>query len=220
MFEDLLVISFRTIIGYIILHIAMKVMGKREIGQLSLFDAIILMTTANITVLGIENYDISFWYSIIPVILISVIQKLIAFIILKFAKIREIVDGKKTFIIVKGKIMYDNMRKERYNIDDLVAQLREKGIRSIDEIEYAVLETSGKLSIYHKSKNTFFPFPVIMSGELAVDNLKVGSIDVELILKKLKEKNLNLRDIVIAYFWNDELILPELLDFKKNKRPK
>lgn len=220
MLEDLLVISFRTIVGYIILHLAMKLMGKREIGQLSLFDAIILMTTANITVLGIENYKDSFWFSIVPVVLISLIQKLIAFIILKISSFREIVDGKKTFIIVKGKIMYDNMQKERYNIDDLISQLREKGIRSIDEIEYAVLETSGKLSIYHKSKSSFFPFPVIISGKLAEDNIKVGLINKDKIINKLNEKNLNLRDIVIAYYANDDLLIPELSSFKNNKRIK
>ncbi len=218
MSEDLLIISFRTIIGYIILHLAMKLMGKREIGQLSLFDAIILMTTANITVLGIENYEDSFWYSIIPVILISIIQKLIAFIILKVSALREVIDGKKTFIIVNGKIMYDNMQKERYNVDDLIGQLREKGIRSVDEIEYAVLETSGKLSIYHKSRNNFFPFPVIISGKIAEDNIKVGRIEKEVIIKKIEEKNLKLKDNVIAYFYNNELLIPELVDFKNNKR--
>ena len=217
MIEDLLIIVYRTIVGYFILHVVMKFMGKREIGELSLFDTIILMTVANITVLGIENYDVNLWYSIVPILLISVIQKVIAVIILKISSLREIVDGKKTFIIVNGKLMYDNMQKERYNIDDLISQLREKGIRSIDEIEYAVLETSGKLSIYHKSKNNFFPFPVIVSGKIAEDNIKVGNISEELLLKKLTEKNLNLKDIVIAYYFNNELLVPELVDFKKSK---
>ena len=116
--------------------------------------------------------------------------------------------------------MYDNMQKERYNIDDLISQLREKGIRSIEEIEYAVLETSGKLSIYHKSKSSFFPFPVIICGKIAEDNIKVGLINKDKIINKLNEKNLNLKDIMIAYYAGDDLVIPEVSSFRKNKRIK
>lgn len=210
MIEDLLIILFRTVVGYLILIAMMKIMGKREIGQLGLFDALILMSLANITVLGIENYEKHALYWILPVILLTIIQKLFSFIALKIPKFRRIVDGKENFIIVKGKLMISEMNKQHYNLDDLMTHLRDKQIRSISEVEYAVLETNGRLSIftYEENKENIFPFPLILSGKIIHQNLKVlgkeeGWLKVELEKHQVKDAS----EVYCASYEDGKLVI-------------
>ena len=141
-------ILLRTFIGYFVLIVMLKVMGKREVGQLSLFDLTILLSIADIMIIGIENYELNYWYVILPIILLTLLQKLIAYIILKSNTLRKVFDGEESIIIFKGNINIQEMKKLCYNFDDLLSQLRQKDIRSIEEVEYAILENSGKLSVF------------------------------------------------------------------------
>ena len=193
----------------------MKIMGKREVGQLGIFDVIIIMSIANLMVIGIENYDKNYFLSLLPVLLITLLQKIISTISLKNSKIRNVIEGKKIFVIVNGKICFEEMKKENYNIDDLMMQLREKEIRNIDEVEYAVLETNGKLNIYkYDKKNKICPFPVIISGNYCLENLKVLNLTKYKIEDLLNKMDLKIQDINLAYYNDNSLIIPE--DFKLN----
>lgn len=171
--KDLGIIIFRTVVGFILLTLSMKIMGKREIGQLSIFDFLIILSIADIMIIGIENFDESIWNFIVPMILIVLFQKIIAIITLRFTKLRDKIDGKENIIIRKGKIQLDQMEKEKYNMNDLYTQLRAKNIRSIDEVEYAILETNGNLSVFtfEENKDHIFPLPLIISGEIQQENL-------------------------------------------------
>ena len=140
--ENWLILIVRTIIGFTLLLIATKLMGKREIGQLSVFDFLIVLSVADIMIIGIENFDESMLLFIIPMV------KIIALIGLKSPWVRDKMDGKESLIIKKGKIQIDAMKKEKYNMNDLYTQLREKDVKSIDEVEYAILENNGRLSVY------------------------------------------------------------------------
>ncbi|MEI3527187.1 MAG: hypothetical protein V8R15_03910 [Bacilli bacterium] len=93
--HNLFIILFKTILGYILLTIFMKIMGEREIGQLSVFDFLIVLSIADIMIIGIENYYESICYFIAPLITIVCLQKLVAFIDLRFPKIRDKIDGKE-----------------------------------------------------------------------------------------------------------------------------
>ena len=147
-------ILLRTCVGYFILLLMLKIMGKREIGQLSLFDLIILLSIADIMIIGIENYELNYWYVILPIVLLSFLQKLIAFVILKSKKLRNVFDGNESVIIYKGKINIQEMKKLCYNFDDLLPQLRQKDIRSIEEVEYAILENNGQMSFLTSSNSS------------------------------------------------------------------
>ncbi len=106
---------------------------------------------AELAVVAIEDTSTPLFDALLPMIILMVVQILLAFVSLKNKKVRELLDGKPTIIINNGKIDEDMMRRQRYNFDDLLLQLREKDIRNIDEVEYAILETSGKLSVIKKS---------------------------------------------------------------------
>lgn len=173
--NDIFLIILRTFLGFFLLVISMKLMGKREIGQLSIFDFAIVLSIADIMIIGIENYQENVWYFIVPMVIIVILQKVIAFLCLKSPWIREKIDGKERIIISKGKVLESEMKKERYNMSDLYSQLREKNIREIGEVEYAILETNGHLSVFTFEENTdkIFPLPLIISGKIQKENLKL-----------------------------------------------
>lgn len=198
-------ILLRTFIGYFVLIVMLKVMGKREVGQLSLFDLTILLSIADIMIIGIENYELNYWYVILPIILLTLLQKLIAFIILKSNALRKVFDGEESIIIFKGNINIKEMKKLCYNFDDLLSQLRQKDIRSIEEVEYAILENSGKLSVFKYSDTDCFPLPVIVSGKVELNYLKLLGKDLKWLENKLKKQNLELKNIYCAFYEKDDI---------------
>lgn len=176
--EEHFIIIFRTIFLYILILVIFRVMGKREIGELSILDLVVFIMIAEIAVIAIENTKEPLLYTILPMLLLMVIQITLAMISLKSKPFRDFVDGKPTIIINKGKIDELAMRKQRYNFDDLMSQLREKNVRSIAEVEFAILEASGKLSVMekerdknHNEKSGDITIPLIIDGVINEDNL-------------------------------------------------
>lgn len=219
MLNDLLIIISRTFIGYFILIVLMRIMGKREIGELGVFDAIILMSLGNMTILGIENYDENYIYWIIPIIILTIIQKVISFITLKFQKARKYFDGNESIVIYKGKLVIPEMRKNQYNLDDLLSQLRLLQIRTIEEVEYAFLESNGKLSAFtyeEQKKKIIFPLPLIVSGEIQTKNLNLINKSNEWLLSELKILNKeDLKKIFCAIYENNQVKIIETINLKK-----
>lgn len=144
----LIKLIYRTFIIYVLVFALLKFMGKREIGQLSLFDLVVILVIADLSVMGIETIDIPFFYFIFPVIGLALIQKGLAFALIRLPKIRKVFDGEHSLIINNGVLNQEEMRKQNYNINDLVLQLRINNIRSISEVKYALLETNGDISIF------------------------------------------------------------------------
>lgn len=194
-------------------------MGKREIGELGVFDAIILMSLSNITILGIENYDQNYLYWIIPIFLLTFIQKIISLITLKFQETRKIFDGKESMVIYHGKLVISEMRKNQYNMDDLFTQLRLMQVRSISEVEYAFLESNGKLSVFtfEEVKNTpIYPLPLILSGKIQGKNLlflKKGNDWLQKELKKITDKEV--KDLYCVMYENNKLVIIDTVDLNK-----
>jgi uncharacterized membrane protein YcaP (DUF421 family) len=151
-------------------------MGKREIGELSILDLVVFIMIAEMAVVGIEDTKDPITHTIFPMLLLMFIQILFAVISLKSKRFRDFVDGKPTIIINQGKIDEEAMRKQRYNFDDLLMQLREKDIRRISDVEFAILEASGKLSVFQKEKGSNhlegdITIPLIIDGVINEDNL-------------------------------------------------
>ncbi|HHX80481.1 MAG TPA: DUF421 domain-containing protein [Acholeplasmataceae bacterium] len=139
-------------IVYFAILLLMKFMGKREIGQLSLFDFVIILVIADIAVIGIENTDPPFYVHLLGIFLLGLIQKVLAKVMLRWAALRSFFDGKDSPIIIEGKINIKEMKKQSYNIDDLITQLRLKNIKSLSEVRYAILEANGEISVFKKDE--------------------------------------------------------------------
>ncbi|KRE36675.1 DUF421 domain-containing protein [Paenibacillus sp. Soil724D2] len=195
---DILTIFLRTVLIYFVVFLMLRIMGKREIGKLSLFDLVISIMIAEIAVFVIEDSDKPLMDGLVPMATLVLIQILIAFITLKSRAVRVLFDGKPSVLINKGLINREEMKKHRYNLDDLMQQLRQNKIINVADVEFAVLEPSGKLSVVErKVKETEkeaetetakvndgikgmiryegLPLPLIMDGKVQDDNLnKIG----------------------------------------------
>ncbi|WP_455661912.1 DUF421 domain-containing protein [Pradoshia sp.] len=150
---DYFYIIGRTFFLYVLIFLVFRIMGKREIGELSLLDLVVFIMIADIAVIGIENYDETVLNAVLPIIILFIIQMTVAFASLKIPFLRKAIDGEPTVLIHQGYINQKAMRKLRYNMDDLLMQLRENGVRKISRVEFGIVEASGKLSVYEFDEN-------------------------------------------------------------------
>jgi len=178
-------------------------MGKREVGQLGIIDLIVSILIAELVVISIENYESSMWYSVIPIITLTILQVVLAFISLKIPPFRKFLDGEPSIIIKNGKLNFKEMVKQKYNIEDLLTQIREKGYRNIEEVEYAILESNGSLSVFpyrDDKKNTPYPIPLIIDGKIQIDTLKDINKNKKWLESILNKKNLTIEDVFYAFY--------------------
>lgn len=189
MFGDLmyyLIIIGKTLLFYVLLIIFMRIMGKREVGELGIFDIIVFFIISELFSISISNPKISVFMSIVPIIVIVLLQILTSKLCLKSTKFRELIDGKPSLIIVNGKIDLLELKRQRYNIDDLLLQLRDKNIDSPSVIKYAILESNGKLSVFKEEDMlTLYPLPIIKNGIIDEKILKILNINRNKLIKKL-----------------------------------
>lgn len=171
--EEYILITFRTLFVYGLILLIFRLMGKREIGELSILDLVVNIMVAELAVVAIENTKDPLSHTVLPMGLLMIVQFVLAFLSLKSKKFRDIVDGMPTVIINKGKIDEEAMRKHRYNFDDLMLQLRENKIQNIADVEFAILEPSGNLSVFEKkdSKGNI-TMPLIIDGAIQEENLR------------------------------------------------
>lgn len=199
-------IIIKTSIYYFLLTFIFRIMGKREVGQLGTFDLVVFVLIAELVAMGIENKD-KFLIMFIPIFLLVFIQMLVSKISLKSSKFRHLVDGKPTVIIKKGIIDVKNMIKQRYTLDDLLLQLRQNDVKSIDEVSYALLENNGKLSVFKKDKDDLYPLPLIIDGKIDYDNLKDINKDENWIMNILYRQNIELKNVFYAFNKKNELYI-------------
>jgi uncharacterized membrane protein YcaP (DUF421 family) len=173
---------FRTLFIYFFILMVMRLMGKREIGKLSVFDLVVSIMIADLAVISIENGDRPLVHGILPIVTLMVTQIGLSYLSLKNRFIRHLVDGKPAVLIKNGRIQEKEMARNRYNLDDLMAQLREKNINNVADVEFAILETSGKLSVFPKeekkavSKEDLFPPQEIEPAKMPVYLIVEGRV--------------------------------------------
>ena len=205
----LLTIFFRTIFFYLLVVLSYKIMGKREVGELGVFDFIISMLISQLIAISIENYDDSIWFVIVPALTLVVFQIVFAKLSLKSNKFRDILDGKESVIIANGKLNFNEMTKQKYNLNDLLLQLRDKGIRTIEEVDFAILETNGKLSVFKKQDkdNNIFPLPLILDGVIEEKNLKYINKNRKWIKMILSNKKVDIDNVFYAFYKDNEVYI-------------
>ena len=189
--NELTIIIIRTFIMYFLVIVIFRLMGKREIGEMSLLDLVVFLMITEVAVIAVEDPKVSMIQAIVPMIFLMIIQISLAKLSLRMPKIRKLLDGEPTIIIHNGKIDERAMKSQRYNFNDLLLQLREKGIFSIEEVDFAILESSGKLSVMKKQTNssketTVIPLPLILDGVIQGENLRYFNIREDWLLEQLQ----------------------------------
>lgn len=210
-------IILRTLFLYVVIMVIFRIMGKREIGELSIIDVVIYIMMAELAVVAIEDPDTPITNSVIPMLLLMMIQVSFALFSLKSKKFRDVMEGKPSVIINNGKIDEKEMKKQRYNLDDLLLQLREKNIRNIADVEYAILEVSGRLSVFEKSKdNSGITLPLILDGAILMENLKAIGKDMGWLKESLQELGYkDIENISLCSFQDGQFFI-DLIDRKSN----
>ena len=195
-------ICIRTSLFYFFILLIYRIMGKREVGQLGIIDLIVSILIAELAVLSIEELDKSIFISIVPILTLTLLQTILAYFSLKKPKFRILLDGNPSLIIKNGKVNFKEMTKQKYNLDDLLVQLREKGFKSIEEIEYAILENNGTLSVfaYEEEKDNYLPLPLILDNKIQEDTLKHLHKDSKWVLNLLDKRNINIEDVFYAFY--------------------
>ena len=113
-------------------------------------------------------------------------------------RMRQVIDGSPLVLIYNGKILYQNLKKESYTIDDLINQIHKEGILDIDEVNLAILETSGNLSVFSKKRYPDVKLALIVSGKIDKNNMKILNLSKNDVLKMVKKKGLNINNIMYA----------------------
>lgn len=202
----------RTIILYIIVLIVMRFMGKREIGQLQPFELAISIMIADLATIPMAEPGIPISNGIVPILGLLVMHLTISVINLKSVKLREIICGKPSILIHRGRIVEKNMKKERFTINELEERLRGNNVFNIGDVEYAVLETSGQVTVIQKpNKRTTIPedfgilpeyegisYDLVVDGKIMKQNLEKLGKDYNWLLKQVEAFGIKPEEALIA----------------------
>lgn len=208
----MLLTFFRTIILYIIVLIVMRFMGKREIGQLQPFELAISIMIADLATIPMAETGIPITSGIIPILGLLVMHLLISFINLKSIKAREIICGKPSILIYRGKIQEQNLIKERFTINELEERLRGENVFNIGDVEYAILETSGQVTVIQKpNKRTTIPedfnimpeyegisYDLVVDGKVMKQNLEKLDKDYNWLVKQVEAYEIMPEDALLV----------------------
>ncbi len=208
----MLITFVRSIILYIIILIVMRLMGKREIGQLQPFELVIAIMIADLASIPMTEAGIPIWSGIIPILALLIMHLIISMINMKSIKIREIVCGKPTILIYRGKIDEQMLKRERFTINELEERLRGNNINNIGDVEYAILETSGQLTVIQKpnKRNTIpedfnimpdyegISYDLVIDGVIMRDNLQKIGKNYEWLKKSVKKFGFNPEEALIV----------------------
>lgn len=182
--HELLVISYRTIFLYVLILVILRVMGKREVGELGVIDVVVFIIMAEVAAFALDDPKKNLFQSIVPMLLLLAIQFISSYLSLKSKKFRDLVDGDPTLIIKDGVILEREMRRHRYNLDDLFQQLREQQIGSVYEVSFAYLEPSGNLSVFKKNESQPV-IALISDGVIQTRHLEILGKSQEWLLNEL-----------------------------------
>lgn len=203
----------RTLILYLLVFITMRLTGKRQIGQLQPYEVTVAIMISALAAIPMEDVSIPLTNSIIPILLLLSAQVLVSMLSLKVNKVRAYLCGKPSILIENGKIMEEELRNIRVNINDLLEQLRLSGYANIADVEFAILESNGELSVIPKSqKRPVTPQDLhisteyegisqtlIIDGQVDVDNLCRIGLTEEWLAQELSKFGIdNLKDVLLA----------------------
>ncbi|WP_418792009.1 YetF domain-containing protein [Phosphitispora sp. TUW77] len=209
----MLVILVRTLILYIFVVIALRIMGKRQIGQLQPFELVVTLMLSELAAIPMESPGIPLINGITPILTLIAAQVILSYISLKSDRARAVICGTPSVLIENGKIVESELKRLRYNLSDLLEQLRAKDVPNISDVEFAILETSGQLSVIEKSqkrpvmpedlnlstKYEGLPFTLIMDGQVLHKNLKKINLNIEWLYQQLANLGIeNPSDVLFA----------------------
>ena len=189
-------IFIRTIIIYVVLVGMLKIMGKRQIGELEVNELVSTLLISEIASIPISEPNIPLINAILPILFICLSEVFISALKNKWSKLKTIVEGEPSYIIYKGRLNQEILSKNRISINELLTEIRQQGIGDISDVEYGILEPSGKLSLIKANENDM-AHTVIVDGNIDYSTLKQIGLNEKWINKQLKSEGYHRRDVFL-----------------------
>lgn len=201
----MIIMVLRTFIIYSMVIIVLRLMGKREIGQLQTFELVVILMISDLAAIPSEDVGIPLLSGVVPILVLLLTNITLAWVSLKSEKARNLLNGMSSVIIQRGKILEDEMRKNCYNLTDLIEELRMRNIPNIADVEFAILENNGQLSVFPKSNKRpvspsdlkieppyeGLPYLLITDGKLHSGALQESNKDLTWLESELSKEGIN-----------------------------
>ena len=198
----------RTIVLYLVLIFSVRIMGKRQIGQMEASEFVVTMLVANLAAIPMQDAAIPLYSGLVPILTVLGTELVLSGLILRSVLLRRFFCGKPVILIDNGHVLQDNLRQTRVTLDELTGHLREKDVLDIATVQYAILETDGNLSVFPfpkyrpaeardagiQAKRQYLPVTVIEDGYLSKDNLRKAGKDEFWLRQVLSANNAQIRD--------------------------
>ena len=198
----------RTVVLYLLLLAVIRLMGKRQIGQMEPSEFVVTMLVANLASIPMQDGGIPLFSGVVPILTVLGAELILSVLSMKSLRFRKLLCGKPVILIENGTILQQNLRKTRITLDELTGHLREKDVLDLRSVQYAILETNGNLSVFPypkerpasareagvQTKKQYFPITVISDGKLLRENLKIAKKDTRWVQRVLKEQQAQLQD--------------------------
>ena len=208
----MLITFFRSIVLYILVLIVMRLMGKREIGQLQPFELAIAIMIADLASIPMTEIGIPIYYGIVPILGLLMMHMFISFFNMKSIKAREILCGRPSILIYRGKINESELKKQRFTINELEERLRGNNVFNIGDVEYAILETSGQVTVIQKpeKRNVIaedldiipdyegIPYDLVVDGKVMTENLKQLGKNYKWLEKQIAKFNIKPEEALVV----------------------
>lgn len=198
-------IAIRTLLIYIFLTFSLRVMGKRQLGELNVGELVSTLLISEIAAIPIADPDIPLLNAVIPLFLILSVEIILSTVKNKSQRLKNSFEGKPSYIIYKGRLLQKELSDNRISINELLSELRCQGIGDISEVEYAIIEQNGSLSVIKKQQNNM-SHPIIIDGELITDTLASEGKDKKWLHSVLKKNHVREEDVFLMTITDNEQV--------------
>ena len=204
-----MILSFlRAVFLYLVLFAVIRMMGKRELGQMEPTEFVVALLAADLAAIPMQDISLPLYSGLVPLLTILGMELLLSCLCLKSIRIRRLLCGKPVILIDNGKLLPDNLRRTRITIDELTEQLREKDVLDLQSVQYAILETNGNLSVFPfpeylpasaksagiRVPKQSLPITIIEDGCLLTQNLPLANKDLSWVRSTLQSRNARIRN--------------------------
>lgn len=203
----MIVFFLRTLVLYLLLVGVIRLMGKRQIGQMEPAEFVVTMLSANLVTIPMQDFSVPVYTGVIPITTVLALELIMSAATVKSVGIRRILCGKPVILIENGKVLQKNLQKTRISLDELTGQLRLKDIMDITQVQYAILETNGNFSVFPYPqyrpaaakdagitvKGQDLPYTIVCDGQLLAENLTPAGKDAAWVQQELKRRGATLQ---------------------------
>lgn len=202
---------FRTVVMYLALIAVLRLMGKRQVGQMEPSELVVAMLIADLASIPMQNLQAPIYHGMIPIVTVLALELLLSWLALRSIRLRRLLCGKPVILIENGKLLQKNLRATRITLDELTGLLREKEVLELRTVQYAILETGGNLSVFLfpgnrpatakeagiQAKKELLPVTVVSDGVVLKENLQKAGKDLAWLEKVLAQKQARLQDTLL-----------------------